>query len=567
MTTDSEIRGAPLAGEELGDLTLGGFLRQVCAKYAEREALAFHAPGRPVVRWTYAEVWAEASTVARALVARGVTKETRVGVLATNRPEWIAAMFGIALSGGTCVLMSTFSKRAELEYQLRAADVSLLIFERSVLDRDFAAELIEVCPELANTRGKVESNKLPFLRRAVCVGDTAPAGAFELWSDFVRNDLAPASLIEEGIAPQIAPTDRALVFFSSGSSGEPKGIVHAHRAAAIQCWRWRRIFAVDSNVRTWTANGFFWAGNFAMAVGTTFAAGGCLVLQRFFVPGEALRLMQTERVSLPLAWPHQWPQLVGDAAYREVDLSSLRYVGEASPLRKHPTVRSNWQEPVAAYGSTETLTLSTAHPSGTDPAFADGNHGVPLPGNILRIVEPIVDPETSELHPKAGRVMNRGEFGQIAVKGPTLMLGYLRKALEDTFDDEGFFRSGDGGFVDEEGRLHWEGRLNDIVKTGGANVSPLEVDKVVAACPGVKITATVGIPHQELGEIVVTFVVREQTPAGAALDESKVRTFAAEQLSSYKVPRRVLFILEAELEFTATNKPKRGPLRALAAKR
>jgi fatty-acyl-CoA synthase len=579
---DSTIRGIPLAEEELGALTLGGFLRELCAKYADNEALVCHAAGRPVVRSTYAQVWAEASNVARALVARGVGKETRVGLLATNRAEWITAMFGIALSGGTCVLMSTFSKPAELEYQLRAADVSLLIFERSVLDRDLAAELVAVCPELANADGQVsgrrasgglpdgelQSKKLPFLRRAVCIGDAAPAGAFELWSDFLRNGpLAPPSLVEEGIGPQIAPTDRALVFFSSGSTGEPKAIVHAHRAAAIQCWRWRRIFAVDSNVRTWTANGFFWAGNFAMAVGATFAAGGCLVLQRFFAPGEALRLMQAERVSLPLAWPHQWPQLVEDPAYREVDLSSLCYVGAASPLRKHPTVRSNWQEPVAAYGSTETLTLSTAHPSGTDPGFAQGNHGLALPGNIVRIVEPVVDPKTSELDPKAGRVLKRGEFGQIAVKGPTLMLGYLRKPVEDTFDDDGFFRSGDGGFVDEQGRLHWEGRLNDIVKTGGANVSPLEIDQVVATCPGVKIAATVGMPHEKLGEIVVTCVVREATGAGEALDESKVRSFASEQLSSYKVPRRVLFILERELEFTATNKAKRGPLKTLAAKR
>ncbi len=568
MTMDSTIRGVPLTDEELGALTLGGFLRQACVKFADREALVGHASGRPVVRWSYAEVWAEALNVARALVARGVGKETRVGLLATNCPEWIAAMFGIALSGGTCVLMSTFSKRDELAYQLRVADVSLLIFERSVLDRDFAAELMAICPELANAKGEVESKKLPFLRRAVCIGDAAPAGAFELWSDLLSSGpLVPASLVEEGISAQISPTDRGLVFFSSGSTSEPKGIVHAHRAAAIQCWRWRHIFAVDANVRTWTANGFFWAGNFAMAVGATFAAGGCLVLQRFFVPGEALRLMQAERVSLPLAWPHQWPQLVEDPAYREVDLSSLRYVGEASPLRKHPTVRSNWQEPVSAYGSTETLTLSTAHPSGTDPAFVQGNHGLPLPGNILRIVEPVVDPETSELDPKAGRVMKRGEFGQIAVKGPTLMLGYLRKALEDTFDDDGFFRSGDGGFVDDHGRLHWEGRLNDIVKTGGANVSPLEIDQVVSTCPGVKMAATVGIPHTTLGEVVVTLVVREATDDGVALDESKVRSFASEQLSSYKVPRRVLFILETELEFTATNKAKRGPLRTLAAER
>ena len=141
---DSTTRGIPLSDEQLGALTLGGFLREVSSKYADKEALVFRPPSGPVIRLTYAQVWDEAFTVARALVARGVTKETRVGLLVTNRPEWVTAMFGIALAGGTCVALSTFSKGAELEYQLRVGDVSLLIFERSVLDRDFAAELIRV---------------------------------------------------------------------------------------------------------------------------------------------------------------------------------------------------------------------------------------------------------------------------------------------------------------------------------------------------------------------------------------------------------------------------------------
>jgi acyl-coenzyme A synthetase/AMP-(fatty) acid ligase len=342
------------------------------------------------------------------------------------------------------------------------------------------------------------------------------------------------------------------LFFSSGSTAKPKAIVHAHRAAAIQCWRWRSIFAVDTDVRTWTANGFFWSGNFAMAIGATFAAGGSLVLQRHFAPGEALELMQRERVSLPLAWPHQWARLVEDPAYREVDLSSLRYVGDTSPLRKHPTVTSTWQEPMSAYGNTETLTLNTAHPSGTDPAFAAGNHGLPLGGNIIRIVEPV-----------SGQVLSRNQAGEIAVKGPTLMFGYLRVALEDTFDEEGFFRTGDGGFVDDEGRLHWQGRLNDIIKTGGANVSPLEIDAVLAECPGVKIGATVGVPHDTLGEIVVACVVAK---AGAQVDESQVRAFVGKRLSSYKVPRRVLFLEESALTLTGSNKVKTAPLRELATR-
>jgi fatty-acyl-CoA synthase len=551
---ESTVHGPPLSEEPLGALTLPGFLREVCALHREREAMVFHPPQVAAVRYSYAQLWDQAFAIARALLARGVTKETRVGLLATNRPEWVTAMFGISLSGATCVALSTFAKPAELEYALRIGDVSLLIFERSVLGRDFAADLASLCPELAQAQEEARSTRLPFLRRAVCIGEMpAAGGAIESWDAFVGDERkAPAALVD-AIGAEIAPTDRALVFFSSGSTAKPKAIVQAHRAAAIQCWRWPRIFAVDRDVRTWTANGFFWSGNFAMAMGMTLAAGGCLVLQRYFDPGEALRLMQDERVSMPVAWPHQWGRLTEDPVYREVDLSALRYVGEISPLRDHPTVSSTWQEPTAAYGNTETLTINAAHPSGTPAEIFDGNHGFPLPGNTIRIVDPM-----------SGRVLARGEAGEIAVKGPTLMLGYLRVPPEETFDDQGFFRTGDGGFVDEQGRLHWQGRLNDIIKTGGANVSPLEINAVLAECPCVKIGATVGVPHDTLGELVVACVVPE---AGSALDEETVRRFVAQHLSSYKVPRRVLFVQESELELTGSNKVKTAPLRELAAKR
>jgi fatty-acyl-CoA synthase len=548
---DSTIRGVPLADESVGALTLGGFLREVCRANGDKEALVFHSPAGPVVRRSYADVWRESCLVARALIARGVTKETRVGLLATNRPEWITAMFGIALAGGTCVAVSTFAKGAELEYQLRSGDVALLIFERSVIGRDFAAELLELCPELAVAETEVASTRLPFLRRAVCIGDM-PAGAFESWPDFLEKELAPAALLD-ALAAEVAPTDRGLVFFSSGTTAKPKAIVHAHRAAALMCWRWRHIFALDPDVRTWSANGFFWSGNFAMALGSTLAAGGCLVLQRHFDTGEALRLMQTERVSMPIAWPHQWARLVADPAWTQVDLSSLHYVGDRLPTRNHPTVKSDWQEPMSAYGSTETFTLVTVHPSGTPPEIAADNHGVPLPGNTIRIVDPM-----------SGRVLPRNEAGEIAVKGPTLMLGYLRVPAEDVFDAEGFFWTGDGGFVDSAGRLHWQGRLNDIIKTGGANVSPPEIDAVLADCPGVKIAATVGVPHDTLGEMVVACIVPE---AGVTLDEDGVRAFVAKRLSSYKVPRRVLFMQECDLTMTGSNKVKVAPLRELAARR
>jgi fatty-acyl-CoA synthase len=552
---DSTVHGIPLADEPLGALTLGGFVREVCQRYPDREAMVFYPPKGEVVRRSYAQVWEESFAIARALVARGVTKQTRVGLLCSNRPEWITAMFGIALAGGTCVALSTFAKGAELEYQIRIGDISLLIFERALLARDFAAELLEICPELSGPDAIVHSTKLPFLRGAICI-DEAPAWgpALEKWPDFFRGDkLAPAAIVD-AIAAEVASTDQGLLLFSSGSTAKPKAVMHAHRGPAIQSWRAPRIYGVTGDdVRTWSANGFFWSGNFAMALGATFAAGGSLILQRAFDPSEALKLMELEKVTYPIAWPHQWARLAQDPEFPKVNLSSIRYLGETSAMQAHPTINTNWQEPVAAYGNTETFTLSSIHPSGTAKEIMEGNHGYPLPGNTFRVVDPIT-----------GKVLKRGEVGELSVKGPTMMLGYLRVAAEDIFDDDGFFRTGDGGFVDNEGRVHWHGRLNDIIKTGGANVSPLEIDAILRECPGVKVAATVGVPHETLGELVVACIVPK---ADAKLDESTVRAFVAKQLSSFKVPRRVLFVAESDLELTASNKVKTAPLRELAAKR
>ena len=234
-------------------------------------------------------------------------------------------------------------------------------------------------------------------------------------------------------------------------------------------------------------------------------------------------------------------------------MSSLHYVGESSPLRTHPTVKTDWQEPMSCYGNTETLTLSTGHYSGTPREVSEGNHGFPLHGITIRILDALT-----------GKVLGRNEPGEIAVKGPTMMIGYLRVSAEDTFDEAGFFHTGDGGFVDTEGRLHWHGRLNDIIKTGGANVSPLEIDAVLAECPGVKIGAAVGVPHDTLGEMVVACIVAD---SGASLDEATVRSYLSERLSSYKVPRRVLFVAESDVSLTGSNKVKTAPLRELAARR
>jgi fatty-acyl-CoA synthase len=550
----SMVSGPPLSDEpDLGSLTLPGFLREVTQQYGEREALVFHnADG--VTRWTYAQLWERAIEVARALRRGGLGKDARVGVLITNRPEWLAAVFGTSLAGGVAVTLSTFSTPPELDYLIRASAVSALLFERRVLSKDFAAVLAELEPEIGTARpGALESAKYPFLRRLAVLGEPVPG--IEAWDEFLASGHGEPRELIEATAAGVLPSDAAVLFFSSGSTSKPKGVLSAHRAVCIQLWRFRRMygFSPDDHVRGWTANGFFWSGNFTMVLGSTLASGGALVLQSTFDAAEALELMQAERVSFPFAWPHQWAQLEGAPNWGRVDLSSVRFADFKTPIAHHPTVSGEWHEPGHAYGNTETFTITTGYPANTPPEVHADSFGVALPGVTLKITDPLT-----------GGLVPRGEAGEISVKGPTLMLGYIGTPLDETLDSEGFFATGDGGYLDDAGRLYWQGRLTDIIKTGGANVSPREVDEALIAHSGVKVAQTVGVPHQTLGEVVVSCVVPHDE---VSLDIEQLLAFLRRRLASYKVPRHVLFFGEDEVAVTGNAKIKAGALRELAAKR
>ncbi|BBZ42541.1 class I adenylate-forming enzyme family protein [Mycobacterium conspicuum] len=538
----SIVSGPPLADEPgLGALTLPGFLREVTRLYGEREALVWRTADG-ATRWSYGQLWERAVEVARALRAGGLGKDGRVGVLMTNRPEWLAAVFGTALAGGVAVTLSTFSTAPELDYLLRASAVSVLLFERRVLSKDFAEMLTEL-----------EPSQYPFLRRLALVGESAPG--IETWDDFLASGHAEPPEQVDAAAAAVLPSDAAVLFFSSGSTSKPKGILSTHRGVCIQLWRFRRMygFSPDDHVRGWTANGFFWSGNFAMVLGSTLASGGSLVLQSTFDAAEALELMQAERVSFPFAWPHQWTQLEGAPNWSQVDLSSVKFADFKTPIAHHPTVSGEWHEPGHAYGNTETFTITTGYPANTPPEVHAESFGVALPGVTLKITDPLT-----------GDVVPRGEPGEISVKGPTLMLGYIGTPLDETLDAEGFFPTGDGGYLDDDGRLYWQGRLTDIIKTGGANVSPREVDETLISHSGVKVAQTVGVPHQTLGEVVVACIVPHD---GVVLDTEQLLAFARQRLASYKVPRHVLFFREDEVALTGNAKIKAGELRELAAKR
>ncbi len=529
------FRGPPLETEVgIGVLTMGGLLDEVTARHAGREALCFHADGS-VVRWSYEELGRRARRFAKALTAAGVGKGTRVALLMGNRPEWVEAAFGVALAGGVIVPVNTLFEPPEIEHVLGHSDSAVLVYQERLAHHRYHEQVRAMLPNL------------PYLRTLACMGTRS-------YTDFLGAGDAVDDEVAAGRAAAVSPHDDALVVYTSGSTGKPKGVLHAHRAAALQSWRFVQHLRVDPTRRVWSAFPFFWTAGYCMVMGGTLAAGACLVLQELFEAGDALALLESERVTTPHAWPHQLAALESHPDYARRDLSAVDQVDSFTSIGRHPSVKADDSfSPRAAYGLTETFTIISSSPADTPAALREGHEGTILPGNIVRIV----DASTGEDQPV-------GAPGEIRVKGPTLMKGYVKVAPEEVFDTEGFFATGDAGFVDDEGRLHWVGRTSDLIKTGGANVSPVEIDNELLRHPGLHSALAVGVAHPTLGEMVVVCAVAQP---GSDVDEDDVRDFLRGRIASYKLPRRVLFFAEEELTLTGNAKIRADELRKLAAER
>lgn len=515
--------GPPLdEADGIGARTLGGFLEEVAERFGPQEALVFDDPLRDgtTVRWTYADVRDEARRVGLGLLEQGVEPGDAIGILMGNRPEAVAGIFGAALAGAVAVPMSTFAPPPELAFMLDAAEVRVLLTQDRLLERSLGREVESL------------TSALPALRHVAVVGTSS-------WTRLREARQPPPEALDRR-ADAVTPGDDALVIFSSGTTTRPKGVVHDHGAPSLQFWVQAQLFGRHPATRMWTSLPLFWTAGFNTAMGSTLAAGGCWVMQETFQPADALALMERERVTEPYCLPHQTGALEEHPAWPTTDLSSLRCVYGKSAFARHPSVSGDpsWNMPVG-YGLSETCAFFVSHRSDTPRALLKQSMGRLLPGNQLRILDA-----------QSGAELPAGVDGELAVKGPTLMRRYLGRSPEECVDDDGFFRTGDAGFVDDDGFVHFTGRRSEMIKTGGANVSPAELEVQLRACPPVKLSRVLGVADARLDQVVVACIILKD---GAEATEADVQAFLRERVASYKVPRHVLFFTDGEIPMTGSH--------------
>jgi len=518
--------------------TLGAFLDEAAARRPEREAVAYAPRAEVNGRLTWAELREASRTAAKKLLGAGVTKGSRVGLLCPNRLEWLPIAFGALRLGAILVPFSTLWKRDEIAYGLTHGDVEVLVALPRFLKHDYLERLNEIVPELRDTApGRLRSEGAPALRRVLLLEGEAPG--CRAWSD-LEADAGDGFL--DALERTVSPADWATIFFTSGTTAKAKAVLHCHAALVTSGRRVADCLGITPDDAWWGHMPLFWSGGFILGALATIAGGGRIVLQETVDPGSALQLLERERCTIMAGWHQAAPMLDHpDFGRRKLHLKKGTY-HELAPKLLGADHRA-----IGVYGMSETATFVSAARS-TDPeSVRIGTFGRPLEGTQIEIA----DPETR-------RPVARGEVGEIFVKGPTLMEGYYKVPRAGTFDERGFFRTGDRGYFDEDGYLHFGGRLKDVIKTAGVNVAAAEVEEALARHPAVKAAHVVGVADPVRGENIAAFVVLR---AGQRVDPRDLTAFCKETLASYKVPRHVFAIDEADVPRTGTGKVEKTALR------
>lgn len=502
---------------------------------------------------TYEAAERRSAALARGLLAAGAGPGTHVGILHPNGSAFVVAWLAAARIGAVAVPLSTFSKSAELRVLLRNADVALLLAASSYRSNDFTSALREAVPELdLAVPPPLLADSMPVLRRIAFASVDPGAGVDPAWSQ--RSLEEAGETVEPSVLgaleETVSPGDRLAIVHTSGSTGDPKGVIHTHGALIRHLDNLNRIRRYTPAEVLFSNSPFFWIGGLAYSLLGTLVAGGRLVCSNATSASGVLDVLERERPTMVNGFAQTVAHLPHDPSFARRDLSSIRR-GNLYPIMPDGVRPADPELRHAMLGMTEAGSVCLVCEDESDqPEHRRGSFGRPAPGFEARVV----DPET-------GRDCAPGEPGELWLRGPFLMEGYYGRERHQVFDPDGWYLTGDVFVVDADGFFYFKGRRGDMIKTSGANVSPREVEAAILDLTG--LTAhVIGVADAARGQIVAAAI---RVPPGreGAVDVDALRGRLAERLSSYKVPRRFLLLTDAAVPMLSSGKLDRPALEAL----
>lgn len=518
--------------------TLGDLLDEIASLRGDAEAIVWGER-----RITYAEWRDQADQFARGLLSLGIKPGDRVGLLAANRPEWLIAAFAINKIGATATAISTFSTPRELAWTLEHSGAVVLVTISRVRGRFFIDALCDLCPGIETAApGTLQSQALPDLRTIITI-DSDSNGAILSWDDFMdRGEKVTASDLATAQAT-VSPDDWCFILYTSGSTADPKGVTLRHRHLIANGFDIGERMHLNGEDRLWFAVPLFWSFGSSNAMPALLGHGGCMVLHESFDAGEALDLIEREACTVFYGMANMARAIREHPTWSKQRVASMRTGLTIGLPEDIQLIIETLQAPALCnvYGSTETYGNAAVCDANDSLELRLHSQGEPLPGMKIRTV----DPQTRA-------TLTNGELGELAVAG-YVTPGYFN-APEQTaasFDADGYFLTGDLGMIGEDGRLRYRGRLKEIIKTGGVNVAPIEVEEVLVKHPAVKQAYVVGVPDPVKDEVVAAAV---EVEAKAEVSAAALITHCRAQLASYKVPVYIAVRATEDIPRTPTGK-------------
>lgn len=480
------------------------------------------------VTWSFADLWRHSRNAASALLAQGITAGDRVAIWAPNSRQWIAAAIAAMSCGAAVVTLNTRLKGREAGDILRRTHAKLLFTVEDFLGIDYRALLAdEDLPDLAETV-LLDTGLDAFCATGKGADDPA---------------------VDAALA-QIGPDTVSDILFTSGTTGSPKGVLMTYGRVLPQAAVWCANTRLAEGDRYLIVNPFF--HSFGMKVGwvACILSGAAAVPMPQFDVEQAIDLIERERVTFMPGPPTIFQMLLAELDKRKWDCSSLRggTTGAATvPPALVERIRHDlgMVDLITAYGMTECVNITTCVPGDSAETIAQ-TCGAAFPGNEVRIAD------------DDGNEVPRGETGEVLVRGQGVMLGYLDdpKATAETIDADGWMHTGDIGTMDERGYVRITDRKKDLYISGGFNVYPAEVEKLLAEHPAIGMVAVVGVADERLGEVGKAFVVLRP---GAEATEKDLIAWSRANMANYKVPRGFVFV--EELPRNASGKVLKTELR------
>lgn len=524
--------------------TLGDLVDRAAEAVGAREAVVFGDERR-----TFARVRDEVVRSAKGFMALGVKPGEHVMLFMPNSIEWIHAFYGLAKIGAVLVPVNTRFRTVDLEYVLRQSDAATLVIAHTFGGVDYVAMLRELVPEVDQAGAEIACARFPRLRRVVVTGEPGPAGALP-WARLLEAGAHVADAALRSRAAAVDPAAPALMLYTSGTTGAPKGALHSHAMLRTVADGASRLGITSRDVillflPLFHSMGLYLGGMLFLA------AGARLVLMDRFEAGSALEHIERERVSLLLGFDTHYFDLLEHPDFRTRDHASVRLgMVPAGAAGVEPLARRVNRElcrSFSGYGSSECGTGIALSFMDADEDERCTGSGFPLPGYAYQTRDAV-----------SGEPTRSGVPGELWVRGYGVMLGYYGNPMETgkAFDAERWFRTGDMAAIDADGFLRYMGRYKDMLKVGGENVDPTEVEAFLECHPDIVQVKIVGVPDVRLGEGPVACVIPR---AGCDVSIDSVRAFCAGRIASFKTPRQVV-IVDA-FPMTTTGKVQRAVLR------